>query len=247
MCVKTHQFELRVAQHDAQATQPGVSGGPLDHAMIHGRHATPVSARGSGPLKRLRCPADLREVQFRLVSLAFAAVLAIAVSGQAGGIVKYRLPNGEIGYASPGLVPEGATVETSNYEPDGRLSRRPRSEGKFVPKKEKPAPPAKTATTPVEKATQEAKEVTRAKWAEKARAAQRELARAERNYETWKTSCRGVEESHSLEELPPGCSTYEKSRLDDATEKLEERRAWAEDGLFDACRTSGECLPGYIR
>ncbi|MBW2244182.1 MAG: hypothetical protein JRH01_19535 [Deltaproteobacteria bacterium] len=182
-------------------------------------------------------------MQFRLVSLAFAAVLAIAVSGQAGGIVKYRLPNGEIGYASPGLVPEGATVETTNYEPDGRLSRRPRSEPKVAPKK-KPAAPTQAATAPVEETEPNDKARIRAKWAEKAHAAQRELAKAERDHETWKTRCRDEEERHSLYELSPGCSTYEKSRLDAA---LEERRAWAEDGLFNACRTSGECLPGYIR
>ena len=199
------------------------------------------------PLKRWRCPADLREVQFKPICLAFAAVLAIAASGQAGGIVKYRLPNGEIGYASAGLVPEGATVETTHYEPDGRLSRRPASEGQFVPKKAKPAAPAKAAVAPAEEAVVNDAALSRAKWAEKSRAAQFELARAGRNLEKWKALCPGVEDRHAVYELPDGCSTYEKSRLDGAFEEVEVRRAWVEEGLFDACRTSGECLPGYIR
>lgn len=199
------------------------------------------------PLKRRRCPTDLREVQFHLISLAFAVVLAIAASGQASGIVKYRLPNGEIGYASAGLVPEGATVETTDYEPDDRLSRRPVSEGKYVPKKAKPAVPAKAVVASVEEAVANDAALSRAKWAEKARAAQHELERAGRNLETWKTRCPGVEDRHAVYELPDGCSTYEKSRLDNAFEEVEARRAWVEEGLYDACRTSGECLPGYIR
>ncbi|MCP5059322.1 MAG: hypothetical protein GY937_21675 [bacterium] len=186
-------------------------------------------------------------MQFHLISLAFAVVLGIAAPGQAGGIVKYRLPNGEIGYASAGLVPEGATVETTNYEPEGRLSRRPASEGQSVPKKAKPAARAVAVVAPVEEAVVNDAELIRAKWAEKARAAQLELARAGRNLEKWKTRCPGVEDRHAVYELPDGCSTYEKSRLDGAFEEVEVRRAWVEEGLFDACRTSGECLPGYIR
>lgn len=215
--------------------------------MAHLRHATPARVPGSVPLKRGRCPADLREVQVHLICLAFAAVVVIAASGQAGGFVKYRLPNGEIGYASPGLVPEGATVETTNYEPDGMLSRPPASKMKPTSRQKKPTTPAKAAVTPADEAASNDEATLRATWAEKARASAHELERARRHLEKWKAICPGVEDRHAVYELPDGCSTYEKSRLDGAFEEFERRSAWAEDGLFDACRTSGECLPGYIR
>ncbi|MCP3983388.1 MAG: hypothetical protein GY723_03310 [bacterium] len=185
-------------------------------------------------------------MQFRPISLLLAALLLIAAPGLAGGMVKYRTPDGKIGYASPGLVPEGATVESSDYRPDGRLSRRPRSERAVTPSKQRTSPPKPEAVKEA-RAQALSEERTRAEWAGKARIAKRELATAERNYETWQTRCGGKDPHHSLYELPPGCTTVEKGRLDAALQELEEKRYWVEDGLFDACRLSDECLPGYIR
>ena len=113
-----------------------------------------------------------------------------------------------------------------------------------APRTQEP-PPKRSAAQ--RQADEEREERARERWAEKARKAQRELGTAQRDFEHWRTRCRGVEERRSLYEVPPGCSSYERGRLDAAEKKLEEARDWAEDGLYDACRRSSDCLPGYIR
>ena len=37
-------------------------------------------------------------------------------------MVKYRTPDGRVGYASPDLVPKAATIESKRYEPSGRVT-----------------------------------------------------------------------------------------------------------------------------
>lgn len=180
-----------------------------------------------------------------VISLAFLSLALATAPGLARGMVKYSTPDGKIGFASPELVPEGATIESSNYQPSGQVTVSPRSGEAEDSRKKRAA--AKAAVRQRSSAQADREERARAIWAEKARTAQLELENAERNYEKWTTRCRDAEDHHSLYELPPGCSSYEKSRLDAALQKLEEKRDWADDGLFDACRRSEECLPGYIR
>ena len=157
-------------------------------------------------------------------------------------MVKYRTPDGKEGYASPDRVPAGAIVESEDYRPEGSvvLDRTPRR--KPVPVKKKAAP-----TAAGKKASDRVTELSRDRWSRKAERARAKLAEAERDYEQWRVRCRGVEERRSLYEVPPGCSTYEKGKLDAAAAKLEEARDWADDGLYDACRRDENCLPGYIR
>ncbi len=175
------------------------------------------------------------------IVLVFLSLFAGPALGQ--GMVKYRTPDGKIGFASPDLVPQGATVESKNYRPSGKVTVQPTELREAPVKKE----PVSKPTIAQRRAREEREERARERWSSRARKARRELSSAERDFEHWRTRCRGVEERRSLYEVPPGCSTYERGRLDAAENKLEEARDWADDGLFDACRRAADCLPGYIR
>ncbi len=178
-----------------------------------------------------------------LFSLALLTPLLLARPGQAGDMVRYRTADGNVGYASPHLVPAGATIESENYQPAGKVTiieNQPQdTELKAAEAKHPPTSRRQTSSAEDDRKRQ--------RWQSKARTARRDLARAQREYEQWKTRCRGVKERHSLYELPPGCTTYEKAKLDAARQDVEDARSWLEDGLFETCRRASDCLPGYIR
>ncbi len=171
-------------------------------------------------------------------------LLVLGVGAPAlGAMVKYRLPDGRVGYASPGRIPPGAIVEKRDYRPGGHLTRPVwRNVEPTGPRAPTSAPAARVPDA-AERRTQLAQE----KWSRKAKRARDDLARAERELRQWRLRCRGEDDRHSLYEVPPGCTSHEKEELDAATERVAEARAWLEDGLFDACRRDEECLPGYIR
>ncbi|MAE96612.1 MAG: hypothetical protein CL910_18345 [Deltaproteobacteria bacterium] len=176
----------------------------------------------------------------------FLAILALSlVIGlpALAGMVKYRTQDGKTGYASPDRVPAGAVVLSQDYEPVGSLTK---GNLHYAPKPARAATPTRVAT-PDKSAEERRQELARDRWARRAEKANKELADAERDHERWRIRCRGEVERRSLYERPAGCSSYEQGQLDTAEKKLEEARAWAEDGLYDSCRKASDCLPGYIR
>ena len=160
--------------------------------------------------------------------------------GAQAGMVKYRTPDGREGYASPDLVPAGAIIESSNYQPKSQITSET-SAARPV------APPEESLSTPTRGAEARRAELTQERWAKKADRARDDLQKAQRNHDRWLVSCRGVKDLRSLYEVPPGCSDYEKGQLEAAIARLKEAEEWVEDGLYDACRRDDLCLPGYIR
>lgn len=180
-----------------------------------------------------------------VVGLVFLALLLASAPGLAGSVVKYRTPDGKIGFASPKLVPEGATVESSDYQSSGQLTTSSRSAKADASNRKLAEFRAELLRQRVARANRE--ERARIVWGGRARLAQRDLKVVERNYEKWMARCGDSEDHLSSSEPPPDCSADEKSHLDAALERRDEMRDWIEDGLFNACRISDECLPGYIR
>ena len=163
-------------------------------------------------------------------------------------MVKYRMPDGKEGYASPDRVPAGAVVEDPDYQPEGSLTRdATKSSPRRAPARAKPAPKPEPTLGASRTAEERRAALARDRWQRKAETARTKLAKAERNYERWRVRCRGVEDLRSLYETPPGCSNYERGQLDAAAAALEEAQEWADDALYDACRRDEHCLPGYIR
>lgn len=162
-------------------------------------------------------------------------------------MVKYRTPDGKEGYASPDRVPPGATVEVRDYQPDGSLTR-DWSKKRVLEAKPSPITSAREAPLGASTTADERRAaLARERWQRKGEGARNKLAKAEREHERWRVRCHGAEDRGSLQEVPPGCSNYERGQLEAASAVLEEAREWAEDGLYDACRRDDHCLPGYIR
>lgn len=167
------------------------------------------------------------------------------------GMVKYRMPDGKEGYASPDRIPPGAKVEDPNYQPDGSLTRDDRKKRDRTREATAAAAPTSTPKREAALATSMTAEERRAalardRWQRKAESSRTKLEKAERNVERWRARC-GIEEDSSDDEPVSSCSTYERGQLDAAMAALEEAEEWAEDGLYDACRRDEYCLPGYIR
>jgi len=172
-------------------------------------------------------------------TLGLFLALALAAPAAAGDLVKYRTPDGSIGYAAPQNVPPGAEVLREG-PPAGHVTRsgearRPH----YLPDEE---PEAGEGAAPAARAEEapSARDVWQAK--------KEEAEDAVREARSRLTQARAA-----ASELRCG-RRYEDRACPDAREdihrwiaEVEEAEEYLAEGLAEECRRDWDCLPGYLR
>jgi hypothetical protein len=166
---------------------------------------------------------------------------ALATTAEAGNLIHYRTPDGRAGWTDTAAkLPPGAVIISDRYEPDGQVTR---SEPARAPHQ---WPGIRPAETPSERANAANSTATRELWVARRRGAEREVKLAREEIAMWREMGCSTAKRWSYNS-PSRCSSLGDSYLAKAQQRLAAAEEFLGDGLFEECRRSHGCLPGYIR
>ena len=172
---------------------------------------------------------------------AFVVLAALATTAEAGDLIHYRTPDGHAGWAdTPAKLPPGAVIVSDKYQPAGQVTR---SEPARAPHQ---WPGIRPAETPSERVNAANGAATRELWAARRRAAEREVKLAREEIAMWHEMGCSTAKRWSYNS-PSRCVSLGDSYLARAQQRLAVAEEYLEDGLFEECRRSPGCLPGYVR